>query len=47
MVSGVTNSTVSLALIAVRRGFRNILDLGAGCGGVVCHGRRVRPGRGA
>jgi protein-L-isoaspartate O-methyltransferase len=31
-VSGVTNSTVSLALFAVRRGFRNILDLGAGCG---------------
>ena len=32
IVSGITNSTVSLALFTVRRGFRNILDLGAGCG---------------
>jgi methylase of polypeptide subunit release factors len=32
IVSGVTNSTVTLALFTVRRGFRNILDLGAGCG---------------
>ena len=32
IVSGVTNSTVTLALLAVRRGSRNILDLGAGCG---------------
>jgi hypothetical protein len=32
IVSGITNSTVSLALFTVQRGFRNILDLGAGCG---------------
>ena len=32
IVSGITNSTVSLALFTVRRGFRNILDLGTGCG---------------
>ncbi len=32
IVSGVTNSTVSLALFMVRRRFRHILDLGAGCG---------------
>ena len=32
IVSGVTNSTVSLALFTVRRAFRNILDPGAGCG---------------
>jgi methylase of polypeptide subunit release factors len=32
IVSGITNSTVSLALFMVRRHFRNILDLGAGCG---------------
>jgi SAM-dependent methyltransferase len=32
VVSGVTNSTVTLALFTVRRNFRSILDLGAGCG---------------
>jgi methylase of polypeptide subunit release factors len=32
IVSGITNSTESLALFTVRRGFRNILDLGTGCG---------------
>jgi hypothetical protein len=32
IVSGITNSTVSLALFTVRRSFRNILDLGTGCG---------------
>ena len=32
IVSGITTSTVSLGLFMVRRGFRNILDLGAGCG---------------
>jgi SAM-dependent methyltransferase len=32
IVSGVTNSTVTLALFLVRRSFRKILDLGAGCG---------------
>jgi methylase of polypeptide subunit release factors len=31
-VSGVTNGTVTLALFMVRRSFRNILDLGTGCG---------------